>query len=395
MKDGKQIWIKKYLLVFGGLLIAYMAALLLCFCIPNKWVQENYQEAESEFTRGSYWMVDDSLVGTRMDGCTDQLILDNCLVDEEHSVLYNMMDVKDYARYWHGYLILVRPLLCVLKYKYIKYVSMLLCFVLLCIAYQKVSEVTNQGVGIGFVLALSMGNIIVVPLLFQYMSMYYLTVISVILYCIFYQKRKVNPGLFFMVVGSLTNFFDFLTSPLNSLGILLVLAFLLYVREMETSFRERIRFLIQKSFAWVCGYGFTWLAKWCVASVILQRNMIADAFTTILFRTVGNEEYPTNRIEMLRQNLGYMLPKGGRLVLGIIVLCWLVLLLKRRYESREKLVAYLPVLICAVYPFLWYLVLANHSQIHSYFTYRTLETSIFAVLAFMAVSIKDKKRKKK
>ena len=57
-------------------------------------------------------------------------------------------------------------------------------------------------------------------------------------------------------------------------------------------------------------------------------------------------------------------------------------------EGKKTIVGYLPVLLVAAYPFIWYLVLSNHSQIHSYFTYRTLETSVFAVLAFMAVCVR-------
>ena len=168
-------------------------------------------------------------------------------------------------------------------------------------------------------------------------------------------------------------------------------------------------FLIRNSVAWVAGYGFTWLAKWCIASVFLRRNVIADALDTILFRTAGNEEYPTNRLGTIRVNLGYMLPKGAVAVLGVLAVCWvgiLVLARIRRKSGRpgaggmgehvmcvscadkKEIAAYLPVLLTAVYPFVWYLVLSNHSQIHSYFTYRTLETSIFAVLAFMAVCVR-------
>lgn len=401
---------KRYPVVFAGLILLYLLLLFLVFCIPDSWLGDNYEESMTEFTKGMYWSVDDALVGTQMDGGTDQLILSNCVTDDSHTPFYNMLDVSDYARYWHGYLVMVRPLLCLMTYKHIRYISMILCFLLLCLVYEKVGKLLNRGVGVALVVSLCMGNIIVIPLLFQYMSMYYITVVAIFLYCLAAERGRPDDGLFFLAVGSVTNFIDFLTSPLNSLGMLLVVAYLLYVKESPgDGAGKRMLFLIRNSVAWVAGYGFTWLAKWCIASVFLRRNVIADALDTILFRTAGNEEYPTDRLGTIRVNLGYMLPKGAVAVLGVLAVCWVGILVLARIrrqsrrsgtgkmreyvisiscEDKKTIAAYLPVLLTAVYPFVWYLVLSNHSQIHSYFTYRTLETSIFAVLAFMAVCVR-------
>lgn len=411
---------KRYPVMFAGLILLYLILLSAVSCIPNDWLSGNYEESMNEFTKGMYWSVDDSLVGTQMDGGTDQLILSNCMADESQPPFFYMLDVKDYARYWHGYLVPVRPLLCLMTYKHIKYISMILCFLLLCLVYEKVTKRLNRGVGAALVISLCMGNIIVIPLCLQYMSMYYITVIAILLYCLAAERGRPDNGLFFLTVGSVTNFLDFLTSPLNSLGMLLVTAYFIYVKETpEDGTGKRILFLFRNSVAWVCGYGFTWLAKWCIASVVLRRNVILEALDMILFRTAGNEEYPTDRLGTIRVNLGFMLPKGAVAVLGALVICWAGILIlsfvrgrmtdrrtsdgnrlqrgggKQREtgfpwccEGKKTIVGYLPVLLVAAYPFIWYLVLSNHSQIHSYFTYRTLETSVFAVLAFMAVCVR-------
>ena len=247
---------KRYPVVFAGLILLYLILLFVVSCIPNEWLSGNYEESMKEFTKGMYWSVDDSLVGTQMDGGTDQLILSNCVTDESHSAFYNMLDVKDYARYWHGYLVPVRPLLCLMTYKHIKYISMILCFVLLCLVYEKVGKAINRGVGMALIVSLCMGNIIVIPLSFQYMSMYYITTVAVLLYCLAAKRGRPDAGLFFLAVGSVTNFIDFLTSPLNSLGMLLVVAYLLYVKQApEERGLKRILFLLKNSVAWVCGYG--------------------------------------------------------------------------------------------------------------------------------------------
>ena len=387
---GKLCAIKKYGIVFGGLIFGYMLAMIAVFCIPNSWLMNNYNMSMGEFNRGSYWALDDFLVGTNMDGQTDKLILSNCVSQEGNSVVYNAMDVNNYARYWHGYLVLVRPLLCLFKYKYIKYMSMILCFVLLCIAYQKLSELLGKGIGVAYVIAMCMGNIICIPLLFQYMAMYYVTVISTILFCLLYQKRKrFSAGIFFLVVGSVTNFLDFLTSPLVSLGLLLVPACLLYTREKEYTAGHGIGYLVHKSVLWVLGYGGTWLAKWCVSSVLLKRNVIKDAIETIIYRTEGAADEVINRFDVLQRNLSTMFPKGAIAVAAALFVMWIFLLVKK-HQSLQQIKNAAPVVLLAGYPVVWYFVLANHSQIHSYFTYRTLEITIFAVLAFMAACIKEK-----
>jgi hypothetical protein len=340
-----------------------------------------------EFDRGSYWALDNALTGTGMDGKTDLLILSNCIAQEGESALYNAMDVKNYARYWHGCLAIVRPLLVLLKYKYIKYMSMILCFVLLCVAYQKISAALGAGIGVSFVVSLCMGNIVCIPFSFQYMSVYYVTILAVIFYLIRYErKRTVNAGLFFFVTGSVINYFDLLTTPAVTLGLPLVIAFLLYAKEEDYTPARGVTFIITKSVAWVLGYGLTWAFKWVIGSVILRKNVIADALDTIFYRTGTDGIDSLGRGDALLLNLEKMFPKGAIAVLALLALIWLIFIVLKRVDlgSAKKL---WPVLIIAAYPFVWLMVLANHSQIHAYFTYRTLEPLLFAVFAFFASMI--------
>jgi hypothetical protein len=267
---------------------------------------------------------------------------------------------------------------------------MILCFALLCAAYGKVSALLDKRIAMAMVIALSMGNIVAVPLLLQYMSMYYITVIGILLYCVLYEHKKMNaPGLFFMVLGSVTNFFDFLTTPLLSLGMVLVVAFALYSYEAGYTLKKGIGFIIGNSVTWVLGYGLTWFAKWGISSVILKRNVIADGLSQVLFRTEGNDETPVDRVGAVIWNLKSMFPKGALLIIGALGVIWLIWFF-RHHETGKRIIEMIPVLLCAAYPVVWYFVLANHSEVHFFFTYRSLEVSVFAVLAFGAMCIKRK-----
>lgn len=121
-----------------------------------------------------------------------------------------------------------------------------------------------------------------------------------------------------------------------------------------------------------------------------EKNVIVDAIGAILFRTQGAEDMPASRLDALQKNLSVMFPKASVVVFLVLAVIWMILLL-RGHEKISQIKKMTPVLLVAVYPIVWYLVLSNHSQIHSYFTYRTLEITVFAVLAFLFMCVKWKK----
>lgn len=56
--------------------------------------------------------------GTILDNCTDHIMLRTALSQsgESESVFYRAMDCNGYARYWHGYLVFLKPLLSVISF---------------------------------------------------------------------------------------------------------------------------------------------------------------------------------------------------------------------------------------------------------------------------------------
>ena len=47
-------------------------------------------------------------------------------------------------------------------------------------------------------------------------------------------------------------------------------------------------------------------------------------------------------------------------------------------------------IIVACIPVLWYIIIANHSYMHYWFTYRSYAGSIFALLAMVVMAFDDK-----
>ncbi|WP_218778115.1 hypothetical protein, partial [Marinilactibacillus psychrotolerans] len=201
---------------------------------------------------------------------------------------------------------------------------------------------------------------------------------------------------FFIVVGAITNFIDLLTVPLITFGAPFILLQYWKSKNEKLSFIDLIKQVIGNAFLWGAGYGITWFLKWCIASLILRKSIISDALNQILFRTEGDDSWIISRPYMLKINLELMFNKLNILVLLIIILSFIgFFILKRKSMKAQFNFALIGICETGLMPYAWYIILANHSQIHFWFTYRLQYVSIFAVLAILSFYISEATYRKK
>lgn len=81
-----------------------------------------------------------------------------------------------------------------------------------------------------------------------------------------------------------------LTAPLLTLGIPLIIEVLLRSREESLSIKKAFLEIIKLSILWAIAYGTIFFAKWVIASLIMQKDLITVAINQILFRTNGSED---------------------------------------------------------------------------------------------------------
>ena len=104
--------------------------------IPNDYIKENVGISVSRLNgEGDYYNPLFETDASKLDNFTDRLMISKAIKNDDKGALYNSLDVNDYARYWHGYLVLIRPLLIKLDYLQIRYVNVLIFFVLLGITF--------------------------------------------------------------------------------------------------------------------------------------------------------------------------------------------------------------------------------------------------------------------
>ena len=123
-------------------------------------------------------MLYEQLYASKLDNFTDRLMISKAIKNDDKGALYNSLDVNDYARYWHGYLVLIRPLLIKLDYLQIRYVNVLIFFVLLGITFTMIKKKLGGLMASAFMVSIMMGYAFLVPLSLQFSSVFYIMMIS-------------------------------------------------------------------------------------------------------------------------------------------------------------------------------------------------------------------------
>ena len=314
--------------------------------------------------------------------------------DEEYDVRESMIawlegkegyEKKSYARYWHGYLILLKPLLYFWDYGdirgFLKWIELsMVVYICVLLSKRKLERFIPA-----FIAAMVCIEFQLIGMSMQYSWVFLIGMAfsAVIL-------RKVpcgteeggRDGLLFLVIGMLTSYFDFLTYPLFTLGIPL-LFLIICEREEKKDNATLLGTAIKHSVYWTVGYIGMWVQKWILCTVFTGENLMADGLNSILERSgrsVNGEQ--VGYVDALRANMAPICKYPY--FLAVLAAAVLILVICRKEEkgifSRWVLLTYLYI---AILPFCWYAVSVNHSYIHSFMTYKLLGITVFAVLCML------------
>lgn len=401
MKNRIGTWIKLYL----GLMFAFLACMTLVNMIPNGAIDTNVQISLTRLAEeGDYPSCFYGTSADQVDNRTDIIMLEKIEGDGFHSVLWNAMSVNQYPRYWHGYQIFLRPLLMKFTIVQIRLISTFAFFGLLTGAVYTMAKRINFWTGLLYMMTIVSANILIIPCSMQFVSCF--NIMSAALIVLMCNKKitqsKSNALLyFFFTVGAVTNFMDLLTVPLITLGIPLAATMLIFsLEQKEMKLGGYMRHLLTSSMAWGIGYGLTWVTKWILAAMVTGQNMFADTYQAIVFCVKGDKTHLLDRLTMLKNNIANYLglhafsKKELLCMLFLMILVLIVsFLLGHRRDSRLKVIV--PLIVIAVYPFIWYNILVIHAQIYCLFTYRTQMITFFSVGAAVIAILDGEKIKAK
>lgn len=396
-------WLKFPFIMIGFILV-FFVTMTIAYSLPNERIEINTQSSlESIEYVENYPNVFYSERSASLDLFTDRVMLNMNFVQNQdnYNVVQQAMDNNAYSRYWHGYQIFLRPLLEIFTYSQIKYLLMFVVFILFALCIILLKEKLNVGIALLFVAVTIAGYIILAPMCLQYSSVFIIMMSAIIAICKLYksgEKAILKWAYTFLIIGMVTNFLDLLTFPMITLGMPLIVLFLLNLKyDSNYLLKRNIIALFVNSCTWFIGYAFTWIAKWILASIILHRNVIQESILQIFFRTRGDEQYPVDRSIMFHDNFNNYfgaLENKFWIILAIILIAFLILYIFFK-KPVKTLTATIPFLVVMVYPVIWMLVLSNHSQIHAFFVYRILMILPFAFFSAVIYLIDWMKLKEK
>lgn len=311
-KDSILNKIKKVSLIYVSLISIFIISMAISYSLPNKNIINNTKESMPKLiSEGVYPKVFFDSHKSQLDNFTDSWMLNMAIsadnkhplksslanpykvpndtknqVDRLNKALYEEdTKVGEYSRYWHGYQIVLRPLLLLFNYEQIRYLNMFgLMALFMIVAYLLKRELGTRYVA-SFLISMVMIMFMISPMSLQFSGMFYMTFISMIVVLIYHKQIRNNNYLIyiFFIIGSVTSFWDLLTVPLLTLGLPLITYILL--EEKNNSLITNTIDTIKASFIWAIGYGITWATKWVVATIVLKKNIISNALSKILSRT--------------------------------------------------------------------------------------------------------------
>ena len=399
--------LKPFAKTFFILIAVFFVSMTLVYCIPTSWIQGNVEKSievlEGEGEYPMYFFYRHSAI---IDIHTDKLMYESLIQNRDYyNPIQAAMSINQYPRYWHGYQVLLRPLTVVFQVQELRYLGMLTFHLLFFWSAWLMAKETKPLYAMFYVLTVASGYVVFLPVCFQFLTTFLVLFVSLIVLLSRYDNNKPLPAvkwmLYFFVVGMVENFFDFLTYPILTLGIPLVLLLWLRVRDERTDFRGNFWFMFKASLSWFFGYALTWISKWLLSAAILGVRYFWRTMSVVQYRLEGSEEEPLDRIGTIQRNLKAWLnvQDGGVIswskIALLILIVAVVLIIWRKLKDWKAVGAYLPILFVAAYPYIWYLVMSNHSQIHYWYTYRAQLVALFAGLVFLAAILRERKPEEK
>jgi len=307
------------------------------------------------------------------------------------------IETHSYSRYWHGYLVWLKPLLEGMEYRQIRILNTILQVLLVLTVMAVMIRKGQKRLILPFLVMYLFLTPIALFQSFQFSWIVYVFMAASLVLLLRFETLKNHRSfyLLFMITGMATSYVDFLTYPLITLGVPLVLY--LVLRKRRTMW-QGVADVVAMALAWGIGYVGMWAGKWVLCTLLTDSNVLLSVRENITARmsfsyVEASLDYAAenfNVIDIIKRNIEsynqwlYMGP-----FLLVLFGCALLYGREKLWIGDRKLMvnttwltaSLLPLLLVAISPFAWFFVASNHTYIHYWYAHRTLAISAFAVLA--------------
>ena len=424
--------ISKYALIYIIVIIIFIIALVLSALFPRDWIQQKTEEsAFTLFKEGDRQYILDMT----LDNYTEALMINtaysmdpkhpfesvmlarkNYLPEKEQVVhqdgngelrssieggfniigeLYRTVqkDINEsyeYARYWHGYIVLLRPALIFFNSNQIKMLMGVILAVSAFILLMELRKKVQAKFCYIILLGLAFADFFLMGTTMQAVLTFVISIIASIIISKRFNKIK-NIGPYFMVIGMVTCFFDLLTHPIITLGIPMIVYLLLKQEKEKITLKEAIKIIILNSILWGIGYLLTNVTKWILVEVFYHRDLINTALSQFFYRSQADVPNVHRYLGLaVIQNFEHAGIRTS-MYLGIVLVYVVIYLIRNYKEIQFNGKEAIPYLIISFMPIAWYLLMNNHDMDHAYFTYRGLAVFYIGIGIFLLklVNVKE------
>lgn len=290
-----------------------------------------------------------------------------------------------YPRYWHGYLVLLKPMLMIMKVNHLRMLLAYVDFILFVVALLLLYKAFGLPHALAFAATVMILNLVSVSMSFQFSSIYVVT-LTAIIFMLKKNHRLFDDDLynyFFAAIGIIVAFTDFLTYPIFSVGLPLTLWYVLNRRELlKKNLANVMKMMTGLLISWGVGYAGMWSGKWLVAQILTGHETFTDALHQVFVYSRMNDVltgvgWQISTLGAVQRNIAVFGHGPIRIFIFAAIIFMLYILISRRHNLiRQKI---LPYLFPAALPFAWYVIASGHSHIHAFFTYRGLAVTFFAI----------------
>ncbi len=288
---------------------------------------------------------------------------------------YSDYDMYAYTRYWEGYMVILKPLLCFFDYPSLRKIVFICQIILVSICIFLCGKVDNKLLFSILGLWLFLNPFVTTKSL-QFNTITSITFIMIIIVLfIYWKKNQIDMKIWdviFLLTGCATSYFDLLTFPLLTWGAPLALWVYLYY---ENTIKENILHEIEISFFWGMGYLGMWASKWVLGKAFTGIDVVDDASNEIARWTVSSYNRWVIYYWTIFKNISASIQIS--VIIYLITIMILMLRLSKRYKFNGKFFANYLLLFIA--PFIWYFITIGHAVQHYWFTYRNMGVCVISL----------------
>lgn len=409
-----KMFYKSILIILASIILGFLL-LSLVYCIPTRLMVDAGYDSNGIFVLEGVYPTD-HMAKRNLDNFTDALMLgtaaysgtENPLekaifayrhyvsgmdpVDSYIEIFSDSTDEvaqADYPRYWHGYLVFLKPIYAFFNYMQIRDMNRIIQYSLLIAVFLLMYKKAKAAL-FPFAIAILYLAPTTICQSLQYSSVYYITLLSVFLILLNPRDMLNNNKIIylFLLSGISTAFLDLLTFPSLSLTVPLCILCVM-IKEMPA--RSALKMLLSCCLAWFIGYAGMWAGKWLLATLVGGREFIDSLRHSIEVRSsaTNNTAKAISRLDALKSSVNTMFGVKDINIFTLIfaAMSAIILIAKRKSVRKSLSNTSLLLIIPMAISFLWMLGMCNHTYVHSFFTYRTAIPIVLCPLLFLSLAV--------